>query len=129
MGDRLTAYWELPEKVKFCTRCVLSNQKPQSVNEYEHRSDSSKDTLPFDEEGVCLACRQMGKVNSQIDWDQREKELLALLDRFRRKDGGYDVLVPGSGGKDSGEPGATASGNPTPVANRTHVAANARTAS
>ena len=101
MGDRLTAYWELPEKVKFCTRCVLSNQKPQSVNEYEHRSDSSKDTLPFDEEGVCLACRQMEKVNSQIDWDQREKELLALLDRFRRKDGGYDVLVPGSGGKDS----------------------------
>jgi N-acetyl sugar amidotransferase len=81
---------------------VLSNQKPQSVNEYEHRPDSKKDTIPFDEEGVCLACRQMEKVNREIDWDQREKELLALLDRYRRNDGSYDILVPGSGGKDSG---------------------------
>lgn len=100
-GDA-TAQWGLPPDVRFCRRCVLSNQKPLSVNEYEHRADSKKDILPIDQEGVCLACRQMDKVNREIDWEQREKELLALLDRFRRNDGGYDVLVPGSGGKDSG---------------------------
>lgn len=102
MLDKLMAYFGLPETVRFCQRCVLSNQKPLSVSEYESQVDSTKDTLPIDEDGVCLACRQMDKVNYEIDWDQREKELLALLDRYRRNDGGYDVLVPGSGGKDSG---------------------------
>lgn len=102
MADQLTAFWGLPQEVKFCKRCVLSNQKPQSVNEYEHRPETSKDTLPLDEDGVCLACRQMEKVNTEIDWEARERELVALLDRFRRHDGSYDVLVPGSGGKDSG---------------------------
>ena len=102
MPDKLTAYLGLPETVRFCKRCVLSNQKPQSVNEYEHTTDTLKDTIPFDEEGVCLACRQMDKVNREIDWEHRERELIELLDKYRRNDGGYDVLVPGSGGKDSG---------------------------
>ncbi|MDA1096014.1 MAG: N-acetyl sugar amidotransferase [Chloroflexi bacterium] len=101
MSDRLTAYWGLPEEVRFCTRCVLSNQKPQSANEYEHGGDSTKETIPFDVHGVCLACRQMDTVNCDIDWERREHELVKLLDRYRRDDGGYDVLVPGSGGKDS----------------------------
>lgn len=79
----------------------MSNQKAQSVSEYEHRADSIKTTLPFDAEGVCLACRQMDLVHHEIDWGAREQELLKLLDRHRRTDGSYDVLVPGSGGKDS----------------------------
>ena len=33
--------------------------------------------------------------------EKREKELLKLLDKFRKHDGSYDCLVPGSGGKDS----------------------------
>jgi len=102
MSAKLEAYWGLPQEVKFCKRCVLSNQKPQSVNEYEHTANTRKDTLPLDDDGVCLACHQMEKVNTEIDWEQRERELLVLLERYRRKDGAYDVLVPGSGGKDSG---------------------------
>ena len=35
-----------------------------------------------------------------IDWEKREKELVKLLDKYRRKNG-YDCVVPGSGGKDS----------------------------
>ncbi len=102
MAAGLKAFWGLPSEVKFCARCVWSNQKPLSANEYEHTIQSNKDTLPFDDSGVCLACRQMEKINQEIDWKQREQELLALLDRHRRNDGAYDVLVPGSGGKDSG---------------------------
>ena len=34
-------------------------------------------------------------------WDKREKELVELLEKYRSKDGSYDCLVPGSGGKDS----------------------------
>ncbi|MBI3106697.1 MAG: N-acetyl sugar amidotransferase, partial [Candidatus Rokubacteria bacterium] len=36
-----------------------------------------------------------------MDWAERERELEELLARHRRADGRYDVLVPGSGGKDS----------------------------
>ena len=31
----------------------------------------------------------------------REKELRELCDQYRKNDGSYDCLVPGSGGKDS----------------------------
>jgi N-acetyl sugar amidotransferase len=97
----LETKWNLPSQVKFCTRCVFSNQRPLSTNEYAHTSSSAKDVLPFDQEGVCLACRQMDRVFDEIDWTPREQELKELLERHRRDDGRYDVLVPGSGGKDS----------------------------
>ena len=100
-SEQLEAYFGLPREVKFCTRCVFSNQRPLSTNEFAHTAASRKETLSFDDKGVCLACRQMDKVFDEIDWKQREEELLRLLDRYRSKDGSYDVLVPGSGGKDS----------------------------
>jgi N-acetyl sugar amidotransferase len=96
----LEAYYGLPEKVKFCKRCVMSNQRPSSAIEFKHTKDSKKVTLNFDEVGVCDACRT-GDLKEGIDWEKREKELLQLLDRYRSKDGSYDCLVPGSGGKDS----------------------------
>lgn len=58
--------------------------------------------IRFDEEGVCSACRfNEAKEDGQIDWKNREEELLELLSRYRSKDGSYDCIVPGSGGKDS----------------------------
>jgi len=41
------------------------------------------------------------KKQSTVDWELREQELLLLLDKHRSKDGSFDVIVPGSGGKDS----------------------------
>ena len=43
----------------------------------------------------------MRKKKKIIDWEKREEELLKLLDKYRKNDGSYDCLVPGSGGKDS----------------------------
>ena len=40
--------------------------------------------------------------NNQVDWKLREKDLVQLLDQHRRSDGQWDVIVPSSGGKDSG---------------------------
>ncbi len=77
---------ELPQEVKFCQRCVVSNQRPRIV---------------FDEEGICGACRNVEVKKSHIDWTERENELSQLCDKHRRNDGWWDVLVPGSGGKDS----------------------------
>src|SRR3990167_4306067 len=75
-----------PKEVFFCKRCVISNQRPR---------------ITFDKEGVCSACQYAYRKNHVIDWKKREKELLALLDKHRSKDGSFDVIVPGSGGKDS----------------------------
>ena len=80
------ALYSLPSTVKFCSRCVLSNQRPR---------------ITFDSDGVCSACNYWSEKATSIDWASREQELQDLCDRFRRADGGFDVLVPSSGGKDS----------------------------
>lgn len=95
------AKYGLPEEVIFCKKCVISNQRPNSAVEYNHTKESKKKTINFDENGVCDACNFADKKNSQIDWDEREKTLRELLDKHRSKDGSYDCIVPGSGGKDS----------------------------
>ena len=97
---KLEAYYGLPEEVIFCKKCVMSNQRPASAIEFKHKRDSKKTSMNIDEEGVCDACRTAEKKEA-IDWEKREKELLNLLDKYRRTDGHYDCLVPGSGGKDS----------------------------
>lgn len=100
MKNNLEAYYGLPTEVKFCTKCLMSNQRPASAVEFKHTKDSKKTTMSFDEHGVCDACRTAERKES-INWEDREKELIALLDKYRKNDGSYDCLVPGSGGKDS----------------------------
>ena len=78
--------YKLPEIVKFCKRCVVSNQRPRII---------------FDDAGICSACRFSDYKNEVINWSNRESELAKLCDKHRSNDGSYDVIVPGSGGKDS----------------------------
>jgi len=97
----MDTFYNLPSQVSFCKKCVMSNQRPSSVPEFRHTRDRKGATyLQFDRDGVCDACRQ-AEIKNSIDWDQRERELLELLDSHRKSDGRYDCLVPGSGGKDS----------------------------
>ena len=91
----------LPEEVAFCKRCVISNQRPNSAVEYKHTKESKKSTIRFDAEGVCDACRVAEQKHTTINWEEREAQLRELCDRHRSKDGSYDCIVPGSGGKDS----------------------------
>ena len=98
--ETLEAMYGLPTEVKFCKRCVMSNQRPASEIEFKHNINTKKKTLIFDEDGVCDACRNADQ-KENIDWKVREKQLLQLLDKYRSKDGSYDCMVPGSGGKDS----------------------------
>lgn len=95
------AKYGLPEQVLFCKRCVISNQRPSSTVEFQHSATDLKATIGFDEEGICEACRYHDVKEHGIDWQKREKDLVSLLDRYRSTSGGYDVIVPGSGGKDS----------------------------
>ena len=91
----------LPSEVSYCKRCVISNQRPNSVVEYKHTKDSKKVTIHFDEQGICDACRFAERKNQTIKWVEREQCLRELCNRHRKHDGSYDCIVPGSGGKDS----------------------------
>jgi len=95
------AYYGLPPIVKFCTRCVISNQRPSSVVEFKNTKDQRKETIMFDDEGVCAACRFQDIKDKDINWEEREQKLIKLCKEFRSKQGNYDCIVPGSGGKDS----------------------------
>lgn len=89
----------LPEDVVFCKRCVMSNQRPSTSPEFRKR-DTRIETASFDNDGVCHACHFAAE-KARINWSDREAQLVALLDKHRRGDGSFDVVVPGSGGKDS----------------------------
>ncbi len=98
--DKLEVKYGLPETVIFCKKCVMSNQRPASSVEFKHDKNKKHRSMNIDSEGICDACRA-AETKEKIDWNNREDELLKLLDRYRRKDGYYDCVVPGSGGKDS----------------------------
>lgn len=100
MSEKFEVKYGLPENVVFCKRCVMSNQRPTSAVEFKHTIQSKKITLNINEEGICDACLH-AEEKERIDWKKREAELLKLLDKYRRNDGEYDCMVPGSGGKDS----------------------------
>lgn len=82
-NDIITKY-NLPNEVKFCKTCTISNQRPRIL---------------FNENGICSAC-SFSKIKKNTNWAKREQELIQLLDRHRSKDGNFDVIVPCSGGKD-----------------------------
>lgn len=100
MSQALETYYGLPQEVRFCKRCVMSNQRPSSYPEFKHTEDRITPTLNISQDGICDACRY-AEIKEQIDWNAREKELVKLCDQYRRNDGRYDCIVPGSGGKDS----------------------------
>jgi N-acetyl sugar amidotransferase len=97
--EKLEAYYGLPNKVKFCKKCVISNQRPNSTVEMKNKN-KNKETIAFNDKGVCSAC-SFNADKKMIDWKDREKKLFELLEPYRSTDGSYDVLVPSSGGKDS----------------------------
>lgn len=70
--------------LRWCSHCLAMSTRPR---------------LTFDERGWCNACVWTEKKKT-LDWASRQKELEQLLDKHRRSDGGFDCLVPVSGGKD-----------------------------
>ena len=77
--------YNLPKEIKFCKKCTISNQRPRII---------------FDNYGVCSACNFSIHKKNEINWEIRKKELIDLCDKYRSKDGKFDVVVPCSGGKD-----------------------------
>ena len=93
-------FYGLPKEIKFCNNCTYNNQKPNSEIEFKHNIKTKKPIIGFNKNEVCDACNR-GLEKQSINWKSRENELLELCNKYRKKDGSYDCLVPGSGGKDS----------------------------
>ena len=75
--------------MRYCKNCLLPSSKPY---------------ITFTN-GVCSACifhHKKNKFKKGIDWKQRRKEFVQLINKIKIKKAPlYDVLVPVSGGKDS----------------------------
>ncbi|MDC0479360.1 N-acetyl sugar amidotransferase, partial [Flavobacteriaceae bacterium] len=97
----IETYYGLPNEVKFCKKCVISNQRPSSTIEFKNEKGEKKKVISFNEEGICSACVYNDEKEKGINWIDREKRLIEMLSQFKSNDGSYDVIVPGSGGKDS----------------------------
>ena len=70
--------------IKFCKSCLAMSSRPR---------------ISFDNNGICNACL-WAKKKKNLDWDARENELLELLDKSKKRNRPYDIIVPVSGGKD-----------------------------
>ena len=71
----------LPNEVKYCKVCIISNQRPNSTVEFLNKSERKIKSINFDDDGICDACKFAHKKNNEINWDDREKELNELCDK------------------------------------------------
>ena len=71
--------------MQYCVECVTPETRPR---------------ITFDAAGICSACTYAAGVKRRTDWGAKRVELEGLVDRYRSS-GGYDCIVPASGGKDS----------------------------
>jgi len=73
--------------MKYCKRCVQPDTRPH---------------VKFDDDGVCFACKWQEKVDSEIDWDKRKKQIQEIADWAKKNaKGTHDCVIGVSGGKDS----------------------------
>ena len=70
--------------VVWCSNCLNMSTRPR---------------ITFDHRGWCNACQWM-KEKKTLDWESRRHELAVTLDKYRSRNGGFDCIVPVSGGKD-----------------------------
>ena len=64
--------------MRYCTRCVM----PETA-----------ESLTFDEEGVCSACRQIEHKQTAVDWKAKYAEFESLVERVRGGDcAAFDAL-------------------------------------
>lgn len=73
--------------MRYCKNCVQPDTRPH---------------IKFDDDGVCYACKYQERVDHEIDWDKRQKQLREIVQWAKKNSkGGHDCVIGVSGGKDS----------------------------
>ena len=78
MSEKLEAFYGLPSEVKFCKKCVISNQRPSSTIEFKNEKGEKKKVINFNEDGICSACVYHEEKEKGINWNEREDKLEKL---------------------------------------------------
>ena len=60
---------------------------------------STRPRIQFDKNGICNACT-WSENKKKLNWGIKKKELLKTLKKYKSRNGGFDCIVPVSGGKD-----------------------------
>ena len=55
MINKNYSLYGLPEEIKFCKKCIISNQRPSSSVEFKSQNNQKKGIV-FDKNGICDAC-------------------------------------------------------------------------
>ena len=71
--------------MKYCTNCIMPETRPDQY---------------LNDNGLCNACISFKK-NQEINWKEREKELVKTINELNLDSTKWNCVVPGSGGKDS----------------------------
>ena len=69
----------LPEEVKFCKKCTISNQRPSSTIEFANK-DNIKKGIKVNSDNICDACKY-NEIKNKIDWVERERKLVTLCNK------------------------------------------------
>lgn len=72
--------------MEICKKCLMISTRPR---------------MKINEEGICSACQWAQEKKTVVNWEMRKEELKKLCSKYRSRSGGFDCIVPVSGGKDS----------------------------
>jgi hypothetical protein len=78
MTKKNYSLYGLPEEIKFCKKCVISNQRPNSSIEFKIKDNQKKGVAFNPDNSICDACTYNAEKN-EINWKEREIELIDLL--------------------------------------------------
>ncbi|WP_107785766.1 N-acetyl sugar amidotransferase [Campylobacter concisus] len=72
-------------RIFWCKKCLNMSTRPR---------------IEFNEDQICNAC-QWSEEKKTLNWNDRKKELIEIINKYKKSNGQYDCIVPVSGGKDS----------------------------
>ena len=84
MNKKNYSLYGLPEEIKFCKKCVISNQRPNNVVEFKSKNNNKKGIVFSSDNSICDACTYTEK-KEKINWKEREIELINLLSKHKKK--------------------------------------------
>ena len=83
MINKNYSLYNLPEKVIFCKKCVVSNQRPNSTIEFKSLNTNDKKGIKINEEGICDACTY-NEIKKKSIGKKEKKILLKSYQNLRK---------------------------------------------
>ena len=73
LDNNFNSMYGMPNEVKYCTKCNVTNQTPTTTNEYEHDKNTQQIPIEFNENNVCHGCLVNEKKHTGIPKPARSK--------------------------------------------------------